>query len=75
MPTLKETRRRRLMSIATLAKAAGVATKTIVDIEHGRTVPRLQTMRALCDALGVEPEEVEEFRRAIEGETHDGPDA
>jgi DNA-binding XRE family transcriptional regulator len=75
MPTLRETRRRKLMSIATLAKAASVATKTIVDIEHGRTVPRLRTMRAVCDALRVEPGEVDEFRRAIEGETQDDPDA
>lgn len=69
MQTLREARRRRLLSIAGLAKAAGVATKTIVDIEHGRSVPRLATMRALSDALEIDPLQVEEFRQAIEGDT------
>lgn len=65
MTTLRECRRRKLLSIADLATAAGVSTRTIVDLEHGRTVPRLLTMRKLSAALDVAPEEVEEFRRAI----------
>lgn len=56
------------MSIADLAKAAGMSTRTIVDIEHGRTVPRLLTIRKLSEQLGVTAHEVEEFNRAIEEE-------
>jgi transcriptional regulator with XRE-family HTH domain len=68
MMTLRECRRRKLMSIADLAKATGMSTRTIVDIEHGRTVPRLLTIRKLSDQLGVTPDEIEEFNRAIEEE-------
>jgi DNA-binding XRE family transcriptional regulator len=71
MATLKECRRRRLLSIAGLAKAAGVSTRTIVDIEHGRTVPRLLTIRKLSEQLEIDPVDVEEFQRAIEGERDD----
>ena len=67
MATLREHRRRKLYSIANLAKASGVSTKTILDLEHGRTTPRLVTIRKLSEQLDVEPEEVEEFRMAIEG--------
>ena len=68
MPTLRECRRRKLFSIARLAKATGLSTRTIVDIEHGRTVPRLLTIQKLSEQLEIEPHEVEEFRKAIEGE-------
>ena len=67
MATLRECRRRKLYSIVNLAKAAGVSTKTIVDLEHGRTVPQLLTIRKLSEQLGVDPTEVDEFRTAIEG--------
>ncbi len=72
MMTLRETRRRSLLSIIQLAEKAGVSTRTIVDLEHGRTVPRLQTMRKVSEALGVGPESIEEFRNAIEGESVTG---
>ena len=66
MPPLREVRIRRLLSIRALAAASGVATRTIVEAEAGRQAPRLATMRRLADALGVAPEEVDEFRAAIE---------
>ncbi len=44
-----------------------MVTKTIVDNEHGRSVPRLATIKALSAALAVDALEIEEFRRAIEG--------
>ena len=72
MMTLRETRRRNLFSIVQLAEKAGVSTRTIVDLEHGRTVPRLQTMRKVSEALGVDPESIEEFRNAIEEEPATG---
>jgi DNA-binding XRE family transcriptional regulator len=49
-----------------LSAEAAVARKTIVDLELGRVEPRLQTMRKLAAALGVEPLEVDEFQQAIE---------
>jgi transcriptional regulator with XRE-family HTH domain len=49
-----------------LAQQARVAQKTIVDLELRRIEPRLLTMRKLAAALGVEPLEVDEFRKAIE---------
>lgn len=66
MPTLREARVAQLMSQRELAAKAGVALKTIVDIELGRVSPRFATMRRLCAALGKEPTEIEEFREAIE---------
>ncbi|HEV2122887.1 MAG TPA: helix-turn-helix transcriptional regulator [Chloroflexota bacterium] len=63
---LRDVRRRNLLSIQALAKKAGVSPKTIVDLEHGRTVPQLRTVGKLSEALGVAPLEVEEFVVAIE---------
>jgi transcriptional regulator with XRE-family HTH domain len=57
-----------LMSVAPVAVTAGVATETIVGIEHGRSVVGLATMKALSEALTREALEIEEFRREIEGE-------
>jgi DNA-binding XRE family transcriptional regulator len=50
-----------------LAKRAGVAQRTVVDAEAGRTVPQPATMRKLAEALGVDPMEIDEFRAAAEG--------
>jgi transcriptional regulator with XRE-family HTH domain len=66
MATLRELRLSLALSQRDLARKAGVAPKTIVDLELGRQEPRLLTMRRLAEALGVEPLEIEEFRRAIE---------
>ena len=66
MPTLREVRAQRVLTIRDLAQRAGVATRTIVEVEAGRVVPRFVTVRKLAAALGVEPAEVDEFRAAIE---------
>jgi hypothetical protein len=50
---------------ATWPSRPGWRQKTVVDLELGRKEPQLQTIRKLA-ALGVEPAEVDEFRRAIE---------
>ena len=65
MMPLNELRRRRALSIAALAERAGVAPKTINDVERGLVVPKLRTVRRLCDALGVEPADVTEFAAAV----------
>ena len=71
MTTLREARIRRLLSIRALAGRAGVVTRTVVEIEAGRQAPRFATMRRLADALGVAPEEIDEFRAAIEAALED----
>jgi transcriptional regulator with XRE-family HTH domain len=66
MAALATHRRRRFWSQRDLAQKAGVAVGTIVGLERGQTQhPRLKVMRQIAAALGVEPLEVDEFRRAI----------
>jgi transcriptional regulator with XRE-family HTH domain len=64
---LAEARRTRLMSIRALADKADVATKTINDVELGRTTPSLLTIRKVSEALGMDPLVIDEFRQAIRG--------
>jgi transcriptional regulator with XRE-family HTH domain len=63
-------RRRKLLSLRDLAKKAGVTVVTLMDIENGRSRPRLMTIRKIAGALEVEPEQVQEFRDAIERGPH-----
>ena len=69
MPALRELRLGRLWTQRELARAAGVAHKTVVDLELGRVEPQLKTMRKLAAALGVEPGEVDEFRESHRGKS------
>ncbi len=63
---LVDVRAKKLLSVRELAKASGVAERTVSSIEHGEFLPRLSTIRKLSTALSIEPEAVEEFRAAIE---------
>ena len=65
MPTMKGLRIARLWSQRELASRAGVSENTIINIETGRRLPRLLTMRRIADALGVDWDEVAEFRAAV----------
>jgi len=71
MPTLREVRLGKMLSIRSLAKAAGVSTQTIVSTEMGRKAPQFGTMRKIATALEVEPQDITEFaaalRQAMEG--------
>ena len=67
-------RRRRLdqfLSQAELARRAGLHALTITRLEAGTTAPYTRSVRALADALGVEPRElatpheVAELRRVL----------
>jgi transcriptional regulator with XRE-family HTH domain len=66
MSSLREVRAERLLSIRELARLASVAPSTIYLIESGRSTPRLRIVRQLAAVLGVEPQEIDEFRRVIE---------
>lgn len=66
MHTLRQWRTQRLLSLHELAQAAGIAPKTLTDLEYGRRRPTYGTMRRLCAALEVTPAEVTEFAAAME---------
>lgn len=66
MAALAALRRRRALSQRALAKAAGLGYRTIFNIEAGVTKqPQLRVCRAVADALGVDPAEVDEFRPSL----------
>jgi DNA-binding Xre family transcriptional regulator len=59
-------RRRKLLSQRALARAAGVALSTIYLLEAGKTERvTFKVMRAVSQALEVDPETIAEFRRVI----------
>ena len=69
MAPLRVVRTRQLLTPRELAQKAKVAPATIYAIEGGDHRPQLRVIRKICQALGVEPTEVDEFRRLIEGES------
>lgn len=64
--TLRELRTDRAWSQARLATAAGVAQKTIVDIESGAVHPKWRTIERISTALEVPAREVTEFGVVID---------
>ncbi len=67
MVKLKEARARRLMSVRSLAAAAGVAPSTVYYAESGRRMPSFRAIRNLSAALELDPLDIDEFRAVIEG--------
>jgi transcriptional regulator with XRE-family HTH domain len=60
-------RKRKLLSQRDLARAAGVALSTIYLLEAGKTERvTFKVMRSVSEALGVPPETIAEFRRALD---------
>jgi DNA-binding XRE family transcriptional regulator len=69
MAPLAVLRRRKMWTQRQLAAEAQVAPSTIYVLEAGRrTRPRFEVMRKIAATLGVEVEDVDEFRRVIEAE-------
>jgi transcriptional regulator with XRE-family HTH domain len=66
MVTLREARLQALLSMRQLARKAGVSPTTIQLLESGQHSPQLLTIYKLSRALGVNPEEIEEFRTALD---------
>ncbi len=66
--TLKAARSARMLTVRTLAERAGVSPHTVHQVETGKRPPRFGTIKRLSDALGVEPEQVAEFRRVLQRE-------
>lgn len=64
---LASLRKRKLLSQRDLAREAGVALSTVYLIEAGKTERvTFKVMRSVSSVLGVPPESVAEFRRALE---------
>ena len=53
--SLQSLRFQRALSVRALARLAGLSPTTIMSIEHGHNPPRVDTIRKLAQALGVEP--------------------
>ena len=56
--TLRRFRLERFLSQAELARRSGVHALTVTRLESGRTAPSTRTVRALAEALGVQPGEL-----------------
>jgi transcriptional regulator with XRE-family HTH domain len=56
--TLRRVRLEHSFSQAELARRSGVHALTITRLESGRTAPSTRTVRALAEALGVQPGEL-----------------
>lgn len=62
MAPLRRTRMNKGLSVQELADIAGVSERAIVRTELGRGQPVPETIHRICQALGVTPGEVDEFR-------------
>lgn len=68
---LASIRKRNLLSQRALASRAGVVLSTIYLLEAARTTrATFKVMRAISDALGVEPSSIAEFRRSMDAGEH-----
>jgi DNA-binding XRE family transcriptional regulator len=59
MPKLADIRNVRFLNQRELAEKAGISRYTIIRIEAGEVRPYTHTMRAIAEALGVEPGEID----------------
>jgi transcriptional regulator with XRE-family HTH domain len=66
MVSLRQIRKRHLLSIRELARKAGVSPVTLMHVEQGKRTPALRTARRLSAALEIDPSEVDEFRPLLE---------
>lgn len=55
---LREAREARLLSAPQLAAVSGVSAYTIYGLELGKNMPSLHTAVALCEALGITPNDL-----------------
>ena len=60
MNRIREIRTQKRMKMTELARAAGISAPYLHDIEVGNRNGSLETMDRIAEALGVEPEDLEE---------------
>ena len=53
--SVRTARRKRFMTQAQLAKAAGISQRTLVNIETNKVEPHFSTILKLADALDIDP--------------------
>ena len=63
MARLAEVRQRHGLTIPELARRARVTPRTVREAEGGQRVPYRTSAGKIAAALGVEPEEIDEFTR------------
>lgn len=51
---IRELRTAQKLTLAALASAAGISTSYLNDLEHDRTVPSLQRLQWIAEALGLD---------------------
>jgi transcriptional regulator with XRE-family HTH domain len=68
---LRRLRLERFFSQAELARRSGVHALTITRLESGRTAPSTRTVRALAQALGVQPGELASPAEVAEADRHE----
>jgi transcriptional regulator with XRE-family HTH domain len=65
MPSLRQIRMARLLTIRELAQRAEVAPSTVYLLEAGRSRPTFRVIRKLSTALAVAPETIDEFCEVV----------
>ena len=63
---LVEARAYKCYSLRELGRVSGLYYKTIHNIEKGRNLPSLSTIRKISEALDIKPNSVEEFSEVIQ---------
>lgn len=63
--TLRQWRYAKAIGLRELAELAGVSTYTLSALEHGRSRGYPKTWRKIALALGIDPEQIVEYRRAV----------
>lgn len=63
--TLREWRLKRGYGVREFARITGVTANTIVELEAGRRRGWTRTWRELARALGIEPGQIAEYRKAF----------
>lgn len=73
--TLRDWRYRKGIGLRELARRAGVSPRVITNIEHGRSRGLPATWTRIAAALGVDPAQIVEYRRAVGLPEQDAGDA
>lgn len=73
MSTLEKFRKRLNLTQEELAEKSGVGRSTIAKIEEGKAIPRPETLRRLCQVLGVNESRLRAFTRSVDRKANDAP--
>lgn len=71
---LRELRLRVPLTLAELARKSGLSYHSLHNMERGKQTPRIQTLRALADALRCDPSELMVIDSSLGAEAVEGDD-